>query len=285
MYLSTEEYLHALRQGDYLSALEWLEFLIGRYASSQSEVDADTTLQIAVFELINHGFSQQDLPLIQVLYALLYDAEPPFIGKIAYSGTVLCNAALQYMVYSEHELIPFYLCSESLNIDAVKEWMQRDNKKLDSGRNSDELMKKYTRMHQLLSSSQKTAKIVREKIICISNYQFYIENYVAELTKFENKGELAAMRLGVASALQNFLKDKTILTSEIAELMTVFINKIREMQPFDWEEDFLSKMLPKPFVKWLLDSSAQKFRFFAIQVINELLPAFDRSEKKPSNNI
>lgn len=279
MYLSTEDYLQVLRQGDYVRALGWGEFIINKYTTTPPiTFDADTMLNLAVFELINHGFLPSDLPLIQILYTLMMDKDAVFKGQIAYAATVLCNAAVQFMVFFEYDLLPFYRTTSLLDTKATLAWMQRDNAKLNSGDNSEQLMIKFTALSKAASTLRNDANRSKEKILYIYYYQDRMQRYVDELTKDTSGDKAVAERLGLAMSLQGYLAEQTILTSELTQKMGGFINKLRGLEPYDWEDRFLGQLIPQPFLEKLVDGSWWTIRFFAAQVIGGLIPTMETIE-------
>ncbi|KTC77830.1 helical bundle domain-containing protein [Legionella brunensis] len=283
MPVTTKECLEALRKNDYLQALKWLEYIVAHY--SVPEGDADTVLQLAIYELIHHGFIVDDFHYIEMLYTLLYEQLPPFVERVSYNATVLCNAAMQYMVFEEHDLLNFYKTDIYMdNAEVIKEWMQRTAPQLEQGRNSEELMKKYTALNKASVGLQKQARIIRDKINYVLDCQLLLQDYSCELAKLQNKDDFSAVRLGVINSLLSFLKEQTIATSEVMKTITVFIGTIQKMEPYKWEEDILTKLAAKstkPFITWFFDKSAEQFQFFAVKVIGTLLPSVELKDSLP----
>ncbi|WED42530.1 helical bundle domain-containing protein [Legionella cardiaca] len=277
--MHTEIYLDALRKGDYLQALQWLEFLVTHY--SVPEGDADTILQLAIFELIHHGFTPDDFCHIEILYMLLYDQLPPFVERVSYNATVLCNAAMQYMVLHEHELLEFYKTEESLHAKAIHKWMKRSPPELPPEKNNDELMKKYTALNKSSLKFQKQAQMIRDKVNYIIDCQVLLKEYCEELAKYQDKEDFAAVRLGVIKSLYDYLMKQTITSPEVLATVTDFVNTIEKMKPYPWEVTVLSKLSvknPKPFISWFFDKSAEQFQFFAVKVIGTILPSVPATE-------
>ncbi|KTD22094.1 Uncharacterised protein [Legionella lansingensis] len=288
MDATTEEYLDALRKGDYLQALQWVNSLVEWY--DVSEGDADTVLQLAIFELIHHGFSPEDFHHIQLLYILLYDHLPPFIEQVAYQATILCSAAIQCMVYYENDLIPFYLTTSmnhkmADNRDEILDWMQRSPVNFDVTKNNDGLSEKYKFLNQGFSRLESQAREIRRKINHVFNCQLLLQTYVEELAKYHDKDDngFTAVRLGVINSLTHYLCDKTIMTEEVENKIASFVNKIQEMDPKDWEKLLLDKMRPKtssdkPFVSWFFDKAAEKFQLLSVKMLNHIVPKVDATD-------
>nr|HAT8715128.1 hypothetical protein [Legionella jordanis] len=285
MNSSTEEYLNALRCGDYLQAVNWLEFLLARY--EVSEGDADLLLQIAIFELIHHGFVPEDFHHIQLLYDLLYEQMPPFIEKNAYQATVLCNAAMQVMVFFDYQVIDFYSNVSLKDPKEIQAWMQRNHERLEPQKNNEELMKRYTALNQAVADSLAEARVIREQINSLLEVKHLLKLYLEKLTSVPPEGEFHAIRQGLLQSLQMYLKDKTIAAKEILEEISSFILALKKMEPHDWEMAYLDKMLPngsvnKPFVSRIFESSANHFHFFAIKMLDSMLP---KVASKESNSM
>lgn len=276
MYSTTKEYLDALRRGDYLSALKgWSEFLVGRY--NASEGDGDLLLQLSIFELIRNDFSADDFRHIQVLYALLFDYQPPFVERISFNATLICNAAMQYMVFYEHGLLEFYKTQDVMDAKKISAWLSRSHPDFPQSKNSDQLMLKYTALNTALSEFMDEAREIRDKINYILETQCLLKAYGEKLANVPLSDDFSPIRLGLIHSLEHYLKDKTMPTMEVLEMITTFGITIKKMDPYAWEKEILDKILPKtgpekPIVSWFFDKSAENFHFFAVKVLNSILP-------------
>ncbi|ASQ47134.1 helical bundle domain-containing protein [Legionella clemsonensis] len=281
---ATERYLELLRQGDYLGALQWIKCLISHY--SVADCDADTLLQLAIFELVQHNLSSEDFSHIELLYTLLYEQLPPFVEQIGYNAAVFCTAAMQYLVFKENDLLDFYRTSQCLDAKGVKAWLQRDPGEFDSAKNSDLLMEKYSALDKSVVSLKKQAQITRNKINYILQCQAMLKEYVIKLASAENKEGFYPVRQGLINSLHRFVMEKTITTPDVIETLNRFAEKILKMEPALWEKEILDQLIVKnkeSFFSSFFDSSAGRFQFFVVKVISSILPiAESESVEHPS---
>ncbi|WP_147292382.1 helical bundle domain-containing protein [Legionella hackeliae] len=281
----TERYLNALRQNDYLQALQWIDSLVQHY--SVSEGDADTILQLVIFELVQHGLSSTDIAHVELLYVFLDEQLPPFTGKVGYNATVFCNAVMQYMVFEENELLHFYKTDKLLDAKGVKEWMQREHVEFDSAKNANLLMEKYIALNNSASKVKKEAQLIRSKINYILDSQSLIKEYLTKLITLQNSEEFTSVRLGLINSLYSFLMDKTILTDDVVETLVTFVERIQKMEPYPWEKDILRKLVPKKeisLISSLFDQSAGKFQFFVVKVISAMLSTTGDEKTSPQSS-
>ncbi|KTD08068.1 helical bundle domain-containing protein [Legionella jamestowniensis] len=281
---ATERYLELLRQGDYLGALQWLKCLVEHY--SVADCDADTLLQLAIFELVQHGFSSDDFLHIELLYTLLYEQVPPFVEQIGYYATVFCNAAMQCLVFEENDLLKFYKTPQSLDAKAINEWMQRNPPEFDSAKNSSLLMEKFTALDKSVFNLKKQAQIIRNKINYILQCQATLKEYVIKLANSEDKEGFYPVRQGLINSLYSFIMEKTMITPDVIETLNCFAEKVLKMEPYPWEKEILEKLIIKnkeSFFSSFFDLSAGKLQFFVVKVISSILPVVEgeHSEHSP----
>ena len=280
MYLTTTEYLQLLRQGDLVRALQWGDFLVKKYASKTLKAfDADMMINLAVFELINSDFSPKDFSWIRIVYLLMIDESGIFKEITAYYAQVLFNAAVQYQVLYEENLLSDYCSSETLTCERIFELFQKENTKLDSAENSRLLKQKVENLIKELAKSKKEAATIKEKILYIYYYQENLQLYVDELVKDTSNEKSVAERLGLARSLHDFLVLQTITTEEVTERVADFIDALRGLEPYEWEDEFLQKLIPKTFTQRLWDSSKSAFLFFSGYLFEGMLPSLENVSK------
>ena len=176
--MSTEEYVRFLRQGDFTLVLEWLTSLFKHYSLSMESVAADTIIPLMTFELINNRLTQKELSQLPIINAVLHDQSLRLPGPMEYGLTLLMSAAMQYQVYEENKLIPFYQTTSPLDSKEVIKWMTRDNDILSEKNNSDALAEKIKILNLKLPDCHKNVEKVKSKILTVVSYQYVCKEYL-----------------------------------------------------------------------------------------------------------
>lgn len=264
--MTTEEFLVLLRQKEYFYILDWQKHLNDEYGKGSS-LDGDMQLFMVIYELINNGFNQDDMVHIQILYAIMGDATLRVPGEIAYAINTLVSTSLQCMVYLDHDLVSFYQNKPK----AVKllDWMTRDNLKLSNLENSQLLGQKWELLESQLPMVKNEVEVIREKIKAVLAYREISGDYHWIFTDYCNKydvGDNAYSRLGVVAALDGFLQSQVTLSPQALVRIEGYKKQIRAMQPYNWEENYLTRILPKPWS----DRIMEKIKFFSLRGLSAL---------------
>lgn len=257
---STKEYLALLRQGELLDALEWILFLEQSYGGKNEQLSADHLLPVAIYELINHGFSKEkDLAPIVILYALITEQPPVLPGTLDYAATILVSAAMQCLVYEDLHLMDEYKQQALMtNLDAIEKLISQETSTFTASINRDRLGKKGEELRLLAKSNPfcKKIQITLNHLTLLDLCQSYGE-------ELKNKNDQAfGIRAGVVQALCSQLQ-KRIGHDEVDVLLKEYVNKLRQMAPEAWEENlFLSQLSPKGVVEDFLENTKASFQLF-----------------------
>lgn len=273
MFLSTNEYLELMRKGDFLAALKWVGLVANHYqGNSEKGFDADTLLLLAVYELIHSDFSSKDLAQIVILYSLLNDKPRLFKGDLDYAATVLFNAAIQFLVYDQFNLLSFYTNPDLQNSEDVINWMNRENTVISAMQNSDANWKKYQEINELVPQYRYQVDENRNTIIPLFDCQELCKSYMDELSINKDKSDIAAIRFGIVSALYDFLIAQTRVDAQFLETRASYINTLKRLEHDDWEDSVLSRLSPESFTRRVYNGTRFAFLFFAEKIWHELLP-------------
>ncbi|MGQ3889761.1 helical bundle domain-containing protein [Legionella sp. CNM-1927-20] len=295
--MSTEHFLNSLRQGDYVDALDWPNFLLTKY-SPNKPLDGDGLLSLAIYELINSPFSQSDLKFIEILYAFLNSFILP--AEKAYAGTVIMSAAIQYYVYLEKGLLNFFKGSlielrnffkdkQLTNAEIIEAWMSRQNPIFNIEANNIYLAEKSLFFERKLPEYTKLMKEIEQGILLINHYQGLCLEYIQLLSNLpqEEKTVKVGMRIGIAQSLYDYLCQQLILKPAIKKEISLYLAKIRaEQEPsliFKREEVYLKKLEDKHAFRRLYDNSKYFLGFFTKSVITTIFD-FNVNEKSKKQN-
>ncbi|KTD45640.1 hypothetical protein Lrub_2437 [Legionella rubrilucens] len=257
---STEEYLALLRQGELLSALEWVSFLEQSYGGKNEQMSADHLLPVAIYDLINHGFTKaDDLSAIVVLYALINEQPSMLPGTLDYAATILVSAAMQCLVYEDLQILSEYQQQPlTHNLKAIEQLVSQETETFTASINRDRLRKKGDELGLLAKSNPfcKKIQMTRQRLQQLELCEAYVE-------ELKNQSDKAfALRAGVAQALLDQFKRK-IGSDDCENLLKGYVNKLREMRPDIWEENlYLSKLAPKNVLEDFLDNTRTSLHLF-----------------------
>ncbi|WP_131783592.1 hypothetical protein [Legionella gresilensis] len=298
--MSTEHFLNALRQSDYVGTLDWPGFLRNKYSPNRT-LDGDGLLNLAIYELINSPFAQSDLKHIEILYAFLNSFILP--AEKAYAGTVIIGAAIQYYVYAEKGLLDFFKGSlddlrmffkdtHSADAEIIEAWMSRENPLFNIEANNVYLADKTLFFEQKLLEHAKLMKEVEQGILLIDYYQGICLKYIQLLSNLpeEEKTVKVGMRIGIAQSMYDYLCQQLIFKPVIKKEISLYLAKIRaEQEPsliLKREEAYLKKIDDKNAFSRLYDNSKYFLGFFTKNVITTI---FDfnmdkKSKQQPNSN-
>ncbi|STX50333.1 Uncharacterised protein [Legionella busanensis] len=306
--MSTERFLSALHQGDYVAALDWPSFLRTKYSPNKT-LDADGLLSVAIYELINSPFSPSDLKYIEILYAFLNSFILP--AEKEYAGTVIISAAIQYYVYAEKGLLKFFkgslddlrefLKNEQLadkklrdkplsDVEIIEVWMGCKNPLFDTKANNIYLAEKTLFFEQKLLEHANLMKEVEQGILLIDYYQGICLKYIQLLSNLpeEEKTIKVGMRIGIAQSMYDYLCQQLIFKPNIKKEIGLYLAKIRDEQETSLilkrEEVYLKKIEDKNAFKRLYDNSKYFLGFFTKNVITTIFDFnMDKKNKQQPN--
>lgn len=282
--MDTENYLNFFRQGEYTLILEWLGFLKQKYSTPKERLEADVIIPLMTFELINRGFSKDDLSHIQLIFALINSNEIYFPAETEYAFTLLITAALQYQVFEKQKLLPFFTIEDNLDIEEIKQFMKTEISDWSSAENSNALSSAYTALEKGCAAVKKKVLEFKNRVLTMINYQSLGKDYLNKLTLFQQEVSTAE-RLGVVAAFSDYLNLQITLTPIAIEKIKEFLILIRGLHPFDWEEEYLSKFLEQSLFRQLYESSTKKMLFFAVSLVESLTEIPKKEEIKPQRRL
>ncbi|MDP1603714.1 MAG: helical bundle domain-containing protein [Legionella sp.] len=297
--MTTQEYLMLLREGDYNHVFEWRDALLKRYSPEKCFLETDVWIPLMAYELINNGFTiEDDYPHIEILNAKL-DSPMQFSDGLDYYWILFISAALQCYVFADNNLLPFYQTEENLDLNAISEWMARDNGVLTEAQNSGALsekrnllMERSAQYQQVFDGDSALVEVnksgalqekepqYQEDMNQIALYQINCTDYRDFLLKLSKPEDgLLPIRLGVINALHDYLHKESIeKTPLFSKILSSYLKQIRALQPLDGEEGYLSNFEPKSLsfpraiIQKCYEASTQTFRFFAAGILNTLIP-------------
>lgn len=265
--MTTEKLLHNLRSGNYFCALSWLTFVHATYAPGEDD-GMDIILPLAVYELLNHGIQIEDGITVQVLYAMVCDSTLFSIpGAHQFANTLLISAIVQCLVYLAGPQPDFY-CNKPDDL-SVSDWMNRKHPELDSDTNARAIETRMAVMHEGIPQCGPALENVQKQLESIIRNRNLCQAYQNRL-HYDLSSNNHAMRLGVVSALHNYLLDQALMTDEAQTTLHYYVEKIRNLQPEPWEEaEFLNQLSPR--------SAWTRFRFFTMDCMRQLVLPEERA--------
>lgn len=285
MDMPTDKYLEKFRQGEYVWIKHWTEFLCKHYKVT-GMLEADQLVNLFVFELINHNISLDDLEAhIPILFAIT--ESPSFalsFAELLFYITSLLLATLQCKVFFQHNLIDSYKYEslEKPNIKTIFKFIARDNESLSLEKNNEAL----TKLNEELQEKQKdeteakriaeAIKILEDKMHVLTPIQGACINYLKRLKQSKEKDEDLPIRIGVAKSLKRYTFNQCILNQENRNEIINFVTKLRELNPYPWEEAYFNYLTGDSFFKRFYQSCMSglaNLRFFTLKQFNVLTSA------------
>ena len=264
---SSKEYLRALREGNYLRFLEWPYVIEQHYRQDNRALNADDVRNLIVYEWVRHGVSGEDIESVAILYAVFMLEPSPLKGGLAWSLTSIVAALYQCMAYISCNVQIQQVETEELSCDEIIELLNT----LESG--TDLTLFNSMLQKDMQTFLSKSESIEKSKIIDVASHinaitvlRYRAEEYVTLLESIElPKDELQGTRLSLVKKLVEYLGKQTELTDDVQSEIAQYVEKIKEMQPAQVEEDLLNNISPPSLmhktVGFMVGISA---RFFSV---------------------
>lgn len=246
MLISSQEYLKALRQEDYLRFLEWPLFISKSYRAEYKEQDADDTINLIIFEWLVHGFCEEDAKKVALLFAVHEAKNTLLQGNLAYSLMSILIATYQCMMFLEKKLTLDFPSSNHNKVFDALTCVQKKINEIDANE-FESLLQKQQQLFLTWVNDYSKVQIenVFKKIKPITELRYLVQHYSALLESIQDEQDkLLLSRLGVVKRLNSYLSDLTELNSETIEHISSYIRLIKDMQPAEWESVLLNKISP-----------------------------------------
>lgn len=270
MLSSTKEYLQALREGKYLLFLEWPQFIAVHYQKEEMLQDADDIISILVFEWLSNDYSESDAKKIALLCAVNDSTIKPIRGSISYALTTISIAVFQCMLYQNNALLDKFLSKKNLDKRQVLALINDVMKEIDKGVFENMLIKEQATFYNWVAEiSSKEIEGVCRQIRPIAELRYLSEEYSFQLAAYKKQADtLKTARLSVVKRLVRYLNEQTELTEEVKLEISAYVDKIREMQPVDFERDYLASLSPPS----LMENSWELLTRVGLSFFNLLQP-------------
>ncbi|HAT8967758.1 TPA: hypothetical protein JBD00_00790 [Legionella pneumophila subsp. pneumophila] len=267
MLSSTKEYLQALRDGKYLLFLQWPKFIAEYYGKNDKNQEADEMVSLLIFEWLNNGFCLDDIKKFAILYAVHEMESRPLREGLSYALTTISIALFPCMVYLTNNLQERYITSKKLSSKEVLQLMTMNNAYLEKQRFVEFLGQEQDKFFTWVKEADSSAvSKAFDQIYSVTYLKYLIEDYLNLLESAHlPNDQLKSSRISLVIRLAKYLNEQTELTQDVHDEIAVYVKKLWEMQPAEFEEEFLKKISPLPFidntVRILTGLSA---RFFSI---------------------
>ncbi|HAT1821514.1 Lpg0393 family guanine-nucleotide exchange effector [Legionella pneumophila] len=267
MLSSTKEYLQALRDGKYLLFLQWPKFIAEYYGKNDKNQEADEMVNLIIFEWLNNGFCEEDIKKFAILYAVHEMESRPLREGLSYALTTISIALFPCMVYLTNNLQKHYINSKKLSSKEVLQLMTMNNTYLEKRQFVELLGQEQDKFFTWVKESDPSAIYEAfDQIYSVTYLKYLIEDYLNLLESAHlPNDQLKSSRISLIIRLAKYFNEQTELTQDVLDEIAVYVKKLWEMQPAEFEEEFLKKISPLSFidntVRILTGLSA---RFFSI---------------------
>ncbi|KGP63009.1 hypothetical protein EP47_12845 [Legionella norrlandica] len=270
MLSSTKEYLQALREGKYLLFLHWPQFIAEFYGKSNKNQEADEMVNLIIYEWLNNDFCEEDIKKFVILYAV-HEMETRPIRELLSCALITISIALfPCMVYLTNNLQKHYITSKKLSSKGVLELIDKNNAYMDKQSFYNNLGVEQDKFFTWVREAN-VAEVQKafEQIYSITYLRHLIDDYCTLLESTSiSQDKLKSSRLSLVNRLSKYIKDQTELTQEVTDEIAIYVKRIWEMKPADFEEEFLEKISPLS----LMDSAVRLLTGFSARFFNILKP-------------
>ncbi|KTC87167.1 helical bundle domain-containing protein [Legionella cincinnatiensis] len=245
MLSSSSEYLKALREGNYLLFLEWVDFITKKYTQNDHILDADDTTNSLIFEWLTNGYSEEDAKKLALLHAV-YDLESkPLQGKLDYAFKTIIVALFLCIVFHKHNLC---VQSDSPKVTRrkINRLIEQCSKQLSPSLYRSSLVGVQIEFFQWVDNSNKhEVNVIFHKIHAITRLRYLLEDYILHLERSKKEqDELHTARLSLAKRFLTYIYEQLEFTPKVADEITKYVNALRELHPDKWEEEHLDALSP-----------------------------------------
>lgn len=250
MLTSSREYLQALREGKFLLFLEWPQFIAQHYSNDKDMIDADETLNLIIFEWLNNGFCDNDVKQMALL-TKVHDLEAmPIRAGLSYAFISLSIAMYHCMIFDAAKVQSHFLTQEPLTGKQACDFTRKQSVLLDKTVFVELEIKTRDSFLTLLDTvDNKLVTQAFARIYSITKFRYLIDQYITELECTRNPlDQLLNARISLVKSLANFLNEQSEYTDKVKEEMGVYVKQIWEMQPLDFEGDYLNCIYPLSIV-------------------------------------
>lgn len=244
MLSSTKEYIKALRDGHFLLFLQWPKFINLKY---KRDLSAEELHMILAYEWLNNAFTEEDARQFTVLLVVNDMDSRPLRGDLSYALMSICSAVLQCMLYVHTHSQDYFIKSDPLTLEQAEALFREHPLDKDKQKFSDLLQEQQKRLDEWTAAVDKTkAQDAYRSIMAFTGLRYLIEEYkdVLSQTSIQND-ELKATRLSVVTRFLTYLQDQTDFTPPVKDEIGVYVSKIRELNPAEFEEVYLNQVIPK----------------------------------------
>ncbi|KTD32609.1 hypothetical protein Lmor_2038 [Legionella moravica] len=287
MLSSSIEYLQALRKGNYLRFLEWPQFIAQHYSDSKDAIGADETVNLIVFEWLNHGFCEEDVRHMAIL-AVVHDLDSrPIRAELSYAFISLSVGLISCMVYQSMNLQNNFIKQEQLSGKQVCQLMKNQSALLDGLRFSEQEQRENARfLHYKETADIKAVNRAFEQISSITQFRYLADEYITTLENTQIEGDqLQTTRVSVLKNLAQYLNEQMEYTEEVKEELGLYVTRLWEMNPAEFEELYLNNISTYSFVANLWKMAVSYgLRFFSILQPSASLAITDETSNTPKQS-
>ena len=198
-----------------------------------------------VYEWINNGYFEKEAKHVAVLSRVISELGPTFLPpELDYAMVSICIALFHCMVYHSMDIQSTFLFHGKKTKKEIIDLMNTHNiETMDFEFSLNEQRAKFSEWVKSIKENHIISLI--EKIKPILQLRVTIINYHDVLDKETTaKDELRLTRMSVIQSLIEYLQDKTSLTEKVNREIALYIDKIRELGPQKFEEEYLNSISP-----------------------------------------
>ncbi len=279
MLSSTRDCLHALRTGNYLLFLDWPRRVSECYYEKNNTYPApEELLHLLVFEWMDSDFCNDDIQLIALLYKLNEREPKPLASDLDYALTTISVVVVQWMFYKNNSSFDI----KEKNFQNILRLMKKKSSEIDF--ESIELQRKqFLDCVDTIASTRVDALLSKIKIIL--DWCEIISAYIQELEKknsIEDDSRLS--RISLLKRLKDYLHEQSVITEEALEQKDAYLDKIWQLHPQKYEENYLLQLSSEPILK-RVERTVTNFSVGFFQLLLDSQSATEMTSDQPNVDV
>lgn len=206
MQKSTETYLTALREKNYLLFLQWPQ--------QRSVLNTDALIECLLNEWLQQGYEKADMESFVLLYQLMSVYEAHFSPHLHYAMTLMSSVVIRLLELNEFQDRP------SLALPQFTQWANDIP--------AEEITGLFNKLAPLLTLRARTME-----------YMIFLEGQKDNVVD-----ALYGSRLSMVQRLVKYTQEETQLNSAMMNEVVCYLTQIRALGPSIAEEVYLKRIMP-----------------------------------------
>lgn len=279
MSLTSEDYLNALRTGNFFLFFKWMDYVAQGQNEDKVFVDEDLFYLLS-FEWLAHGFCDKDIRQIVLLDKLVEQEPQLFSNYIQYALTMIYGVLVRCMLYQRYDMQSEILHFERVSAQGIIKFMKDKTRTIESF--DQQLDEQAALLLQIRIEPAEITKVLKSIKPIIDKHKLCVE-YLYKLQDATEQDELILARTNILIRLETYLSSQTVFSELILKEIQPYIKEIWKLNPQEWEIEYLYQFSASPMLDRLSRISLRAlFSFFELVDPQPTLPPSPSPSPSPS---